>query len=85
MAKFRYVQVPPLTDLAAVRRFLTRLEDEIAQAVNGIPESGKAQEATGAATPSLGSNGPMSVTTAPYTYLKSKTNDGTIVWIPAWK
>jgi hypothetical protein len=72
-------------NFAEVQQFLARLEDEIARACNGIPEFGIAQQKTGAAAPALGSNGPMTVTTAPYTWFLAKANDGTVVYIPGWK
>jgi len=42
-------------------------------------------ESTGAGTPLLGTNCPASTLTAPYTWLKVETSDGSTVYIPAWK
>ena len=42
---------------------------------------------TGAKTPSIGTNCPMTSATnsAPYTWIKFKAADGTTVFSPAWK
>jgi hypothetical protein len=40
---------------------------------------------TGAGTPSLGSNSPATVLTAPYRWLEMTADDGSTVFIPAWK
>jgi hypothetical protein len=40
---------------------------------------------TGSATPTLGANFPGTVTTAPYTWFQLRSQDGTLVWVPAWK
>jgi hypothetical protein len=40
---------------------------------------------TGSGTASLGSNSPASTLTAPYTWLKFKSSDGSTVYVPAWK
>lgn len=40
---------------------------------------------TGAGAAALGANCPASTVTAPYTWLKAKSSDGSAVYIPAWK
>lgn len=42
-------------------------------------------EATGAGSALLGTNSPAVTNTAPYTWIKMKTSDGSTVYIPAWK
>lgn len=44
-----------------------------------------ANEATGAGTPLLGTNSPAVTNTAPYTWIKFTTSDGSTVYVPAWK
>jgi hypothetical protein len=39
---------------------------------------------TGNKTCTLGTNGPSTGTT-PYTWIKAKSQDGSVVYIPAWK
>lgn len=41
--------------------------------------------ATGAGTPLLGANCPAVTVTAPYTWLKMLSGDGSTVYVPAWK
>lgn len=43
------------------------------------------QEATGAGTPVFGSNCPATTLTAPFKWLKFRTSDGSLVYVPAWK
>jgi hypothetical protein len=40
---------------------------------------------TGSGTPTFGTNCPATTTTAPYRWLKMKTDDGSTVYVPAWK
>lgn len=40
---------------------------------------------TGSGTPTLGSNCPANTLSAPYTWLKMKSSDGSRVYVPAWK
>ena len=42
-------------------------------------------EATGAGAAALGANSPAITLAAPYKWLKAKTDDGSVVFIPAWK
>ena len=42
-------------------------------------------ETTGAGTPLLGTNSPAVTNTAPYTWIRFTTSDGSAVFIPAWK
>ena len=42
-------------------------------------------DSTGAGTPLLGTNCPASTLTAPYTWMKFTSNDGSAVYVPAWK
>lgn len=44
-----------------------------------------ANESTGAGTALLGANSPAVTNTAPYTWIKMKTSDGSTVYIPVWK
>jgi hypothetical protein len=44
-----------------------------------------ANEATGAGTPLFGTNSPAVTNTAPYTWIKFTTSDGSTVYVPAWK
>lgn len=44
-----------------------------------------ANEATGAGSAALGSNSPAATPTAPYTWLKFTSSDGSQVYVPAWK
>ena len=41
--------------------------------------------ATGAGSAALGANCPATTTTAPYTWLKMLSGDGSTVYIPCWK
>ena len=50
---------------------------------DGIPEI--TQNSTGAGTPLLGANCPAVTVSAPYTWIKMKSSDGSTVYIPAWK
>ena len=43
------------------------------------------QNSTGAGSAALGSNSPATTNTAPYTWLKMKSSDGSTVYVPAWK
>lgn len=40
---------------------------------------------TGSGTPTLGANCPATTLTAPYKWLKMETDDGSTVYVPAWK
>ncbi len=42
-------------------------------------------ETTGSGTALLGSNSPAVTNTAPYTWIKAQSSDGSTVYIPAWK
>lgn len=44
-----------------------------------------ANESTGAGTALLGTNSPATTNTAPYTWIKMKTSDGSTVYMPVWK
>ena len=50
---------------------------------DGIPEI--TQNSTGAGTPLVGTNCPAVTVSAPYTWIKMKSSDGSTVYIPAWK
>lgn len=40
---------------------------------------------TGAGAPAFGSNSPATTNSSPYTWIRAISNDGSTVWIPAWK
>lgn len=40
---------------------------------------------TGAGSAALGANSPATTNTAPYTWITSKSSDGSTVYIPCWK
>ena len=44
-----------------------------------------ANSTTGSGSAALGSNSPATTTSAPYTWLKFKSSDGSNVYVPAWK
>ncbi len=44
-----------------------------------------ANSTTGSGSAALGNNSPATTTSAPYTWLKFKSSDGSTVYIPAWK
>lgn len=50
---------------------------------DGIPVI--SQNSTGAGTPLWGTNCPASTLTAPYTWIKMISSDGSTVYVPAWK
>ena len=43
------------------------------------------QNTTGAGSAALGSNSPATTNTAPYTWIRAVSSDGSTVYIPAWK
>jgi hypothetical protein len=43
------------------------------------------QNTTGGGSAALGANSPASTNTAPYTWFKMKSSDGSTVYVPAWK
>jgi hypothetical protein len=43
------------------------------------------QNSTGAGSAALGANSPATTNTAPYTWIKMKSSDGSTVYVPAWK
>lgn len=51
----------------------------------GIIGTSSGNESTGSGTALLGGNCPASTLTAPYTWLKFTTSDGSTVYVPAWK
>jgi hypothetical protein len=46
---------------------------------------GVSATSTGSGTPSIGSNCPAITTTAPFTWIQFELEDGSIVYVPAWK
>ena len=54
----------------------------VTQNIKGV---GKLSEDTGAGSAALGANSPAVTNTAPYKWLKTKTDDGSVVYIPCWK
>jgi hypothetical protein len=51
----------------------------------GYPFIGPGNQATGSGSAALGSNCPAGTVTQPYAWLKMATDDGSVVWVPAWK
>lgn len=51
----------------------------------GTQVTAAGNESTGAGTALLGANSPASTVSAPYTWIKMKTSDGSTVFVPAWK
>jgi len=52
--------------------------------VNGVVKFG-GSNSTGAGSALLGANSPAVTLTAPYTWIKVNTSDGSVAYIPAWK
>lgn len=54
--------------------------------INGVLQNNvAANESTGAGAALLGANSPAVTLTAPYTWIKIKTSDGSDVYVPVWK
>jgi hypothetical protein len=52
--------------------------------LNGVMKFG-GSNSTGAGSAALGANSPAVTLTAPYTWIKVNTSDGSVAYIPAWK
>lgn len=66
------------------RMFKQGLGEAFSLSSAGIPKFWMGNT-TGAGTPSLGSNFPGTITTAPYTWIPIDAADGTRCYLPAWK
>jgi len=72
------------TTLVTIARGAGQTASSTVLTMDGVPQFG-GTNTTGAGSALLGANSPATTNTAPYTWIRIVTSDGSTAYIPAWK